>query len=395
MMAEDDQGSGRLAGQSFPLKVKNTFIDVEESTPQDEIEDAFPDFGRRQVSEPARSMLPDDGSPARRGRPNSGAQAGTHPEIMHATLAPEATENNVMGASGPGPEPMRVPTAVQAWGAGAAAGPGAGVTPSAMLAATAGIPPPEWGATMTVMMRNLPNKYTQRMLLTEVNHSGFLGTFDFLYLPIDPETNANRGYAFLNFIDPSFAWMFKVTFEGRKMNRFNSNKVVSVMPATLQGFEANYAHYASARVNRGDPAARPLFLREPKGVLGASSSGTRRGGRRRGGLPADQLTASQQGAAEEQTAGPWAVAGDGLAISALDAYFGGADFTPAPQAFSPLMPEVDDSGGADVTGSGVGQPLVPKFCPNCGNGIHLTFQFCPNCGSSLAFRKEANSYFDA
>merc|ERR1719335_2136374 len=105
------------------------------------------------------------------------------------------------------------------------------------------------------------------MLLTEINHAGFLGAFDFLYLPIDPETRANRGYAFLNFVNPCFAWMFKLTFEGRKMNQFNSNKVVSVMPATLQGFDANHAHYASARVNRGDPAARPLFLREPSQMV--------------------------------------------------------------------------------------------------------------------------------
>lgn len=47
------------------------------------------------------------------------------------------------------------------------------------------------------------------------------------------------------------------------MSRFNSAKVVSVTPATLQGFQANYMHYSSARVNRGDPSARPLFLREP------------------------------------------------------------------------------------------------------------------------------------
>merc|ERR1719323_553735 len=149
--------------------------------------------------------------------------------------------------------------------------------------------PPEWADTMTVMMRNLPNKYTQRMLLTEINHTGFLGTFDFLYLPIDPETTANRGYSFLNFIDPGFAWMFKMSYEGRKMNRFNSNKVISVVPATLQGFEANYAHYATSRVNRGDPAARPLFLREPKqgagGGRGSSEGKGNRGGaaRRRGG----------------------------------------------------------------------------------------------------------------
>merc|ERR1719401_427232 len=144
---------------------------------------------------------------------------------------------------------------------------GAGGAPLDMQLSASSPPPLEWANTTTVMMRNLPNKYTQRMLLTEINHTGFLGTFDFLYLPIDPETTANRGYSFLNFIDPGFAWMFKMSYEDRKMNRFNSNKVVSVVPATLQGFEANYAHYAAARVNRGDPAARPLFLREPKQPL--------------------------------------------------------------------------------------------------------------------------------
>lgn len=123
--------------------------------------------------------------------------------------------------------------------------------------------PPEWSAVTTVMMRNLPNKYTQRMLLMEVHNCGFFGTFDFLYLPIDAETAANRGYAFLNFLDPGSAWMFRCMFEGRKMSRFNSKKVISVVPATLQGFDANYSHYNRARVSRGDPSARPLFLREP------------------------------------------------------------------------------------------------------------------------------------
>jgi len=127
--------------------------------------------------------------------------------------------------------------------------------------------PPDWSHLTTMMMRNLPNKYTQRMLLTEVNQSGFLGTIDFFYLPIDQETNANRGYGFLNFIAPYYAWAFRNMFEGRRMSRFNSAKVVSVQPATLQGFQANYAHYSSARVNRGDPSARPLFLREPSPEL--------------------------------------------------------------------------------------------------------------------------------
>lgn len=125
-------------------------------------------------------------------------------------------------------------------------------------------PSPEWDDTTTIMMRNLPNKYTQQALLTDINEAGFIGTYDFLYLPVDTATNANKGYAFINFSEPGFAWIFKRAYEDRKMPQgSNSHKFVSVSPATLQGFDANYKHYANTRVNRGDPATRPLFLREP------------------------------------------------------------------------------------------------------------------------------------
>jgi hypothetical protein len=115
----------------------------------------------------------------------------------------------------------------------------------------------------TVMMRNIPNSYTQRELLDELE-GAFKGTFDFFYLPIDPITQANRGYAFINFPDPSDAARFEQTYEGCKLRSVKSKKVVSVTPAALQGFEANYRHYAGAWICRSaDPTARPLFLREP------------------------------------------------------------------------------------------------------------------------------------
>jgi hypothetical protein len=228
-------------------------------------------------------------------------------------------------------------------------------------------PPPSWQNATTVMMRNLPNKYTQQMLLSEISQAEFLGTFDFLYLPIDPETQANRGYAFMNFISPSYAWMFKTAFEGRQMNHFNSNKVVSVMRATLQGFEANYAHYSTARVNRGDPAARPLFLREPENasLIKGGKENKQRGSRRRG-LPANN---------------------DNIQ----------AFLTPQPQAPSPY-PNVNAYSGLDQKinapsqglalkdGNGQ-QQFVPKFCPHCGGPIQPNFGFCPHCGQSIMGRE--------
>ena len=40
----------------------------------------------------------------------------------------------------------------------------------------------------TVMIKNIPNKYSQQMLLQTIDHK-FAGTYDFLYLPIDFKVN--------------------------------------------------------------------------------------------------------------------------------------------------------------------------------------------------------------
>jgi len=240
-------------------------------------------------------------------------------------------------------------------------------------AGTPVVPSLGWETTLTVMMRNLPNKYSQQMLLEEINSSGFQGTYDFLYLPIDTETNANKGYAFINFIDPGFAWMFKTSFEGRKMNRFNSTKHVSVVPATLQGFEANHAHYSKARVSRGDPSARPLFLREPerspyqeRPVAGMPDPGGMLGRRRRrgggdkgggggggGGCPG--------GSQMNRAAMPFPVPGQ------------------CPQQAS----QPQDAADAGRLG-GLGMPesgMQVKFCAFCGGRVQAHFRFCQFCGA--------------
>jgi hypothetical protein len=76
----------------------------------------------------------------------------------------------------------------------------------------------------TVMLRNIPNKYTQPMLLTEVNSLGFEGQYDFFYLPIDYGNSANVGYAFVNFVHHYMILDFYKEFQGRKWAMFNSKK---------------------------------------------------------------------------------------------------------------------------------------------------------------------------
>ncbi|KAK4784233.1 hypothetical protein SAY86_018601 [Trapa natans] len=57
-------------------------------------------------------------------------------------------------------------------------------------------------ARTTLMIKNIPNKYTSKMLLAAIDEH-HRGTYDFIYLPIDFKNKCNVGYAFINMTDPS------------------------------------------------------------------------------------------------------------------------------------------------------------------------------------------------
>eukprot|EP00397_Hematodinium_sp_SG-2012_P035098 GEMP01037718.1.p1 GENE.GEMP01037718.1~~GEMP01037718.1.p1 ORF type:complete len:376 (-),score=60.77 GEMP01037718.1:580-1707(-) len=120
----------------------------------------------------------------------------------------------------------------------------------------------------TIMLRNIPNKYTKQALLEEFSVHGFSegDAVDFFYLPIDLTSAVNMGYAFINFVSVAQQEAFSTTFEGRCLARYNSKKILRVFPASLQGVEANWKHYSRTMVmSHTDVECRPWFyqMQEP------------------------------------------------------------------------------------------------------------------------------------
>jgi hypothetical protein len=97
----------------------------------------------------------------------------------------------------------------------------------------------------TLMIRNIPNKYTKELMITTIDKN-YKGTYDFFYLPIDFKRNCNVGYAFINFIDVKFIQSFFEEFHSQKWKMFNSEKICEITYARLQGKNACEEHFKNS-----------------------------------------------------------------------------------------------------------------------------------------------------
>jgi len=101
----------------------------------------------------------------------------------------------------------------------------------------------------TVMMRNFPNNFSRQMLLDLLKDQGFAGCYDFVYLPIDFQSNSGLGYAFVNLISHDIAVDFSEHFTGHHSWHMTSEKVCKVTWSdALQGFEAHVERYRNSPV---------------------------------------------------------------------------------------------------------------------------------------------------
>lgn len=135
--------------------------------------------------------------------------------------------------------------------------------PESILAATTSV--------TTLMIRNIPRKCTQRMLVADMTAAGFAETFDFCYLPTDISSAKNLGYAFVNFTHPDYALSFREVFHKKHLACMQGSRTgLSVSPAVIQGYQANIDNVMkNASVHRiRNPEYLPLIIHRDTGRLG-------------------------------------------------------------------------------------------------------------------------------
>eukprot|EP00397_Hematodinium_sp_SG-2012_P011764 GEMP01011912.1.p1 GENE.GEMP01011912.1~~GEMP01011912.1.p1 ORF type:complete len:540 (+),score=104.60 GEMP01011912.1:75-1694(+) len=114
----------------------------------------------------------------------------------------------------------------------------------------------------TLMLRNIPARYSQEQLLADLEKLGFKGNcFDFFYLPVDFGTRKNLGYAFVNCVNSKIALTFCNDIDGKTLPRYWSGKIIEVMPAAVQGFVLNVERFLNGPSKRiGNPYFRPIIF---------------------------------------------------------------------------------------------------------------------------------------
>ncbi|KAJ0491087.1 putative RNA recognition motif domain, mei2-like RNA recognition, RNA-binding domain superfamily [Helianthus annuus] len=143
----------------------------------------------------------------------------------------------------------------------------------------------------TVMIKNIPNKYSQQLLLNMLDNHCIqcnegddnqpLSSYDFVYLPIDFVNKCNVGYGFVNMTTPEATRRLYKAFNHQNWEVFNSKKICELSYARLQGLEALKEHFKNSKFPCEVEEYLPVVftpprdgrtLTEPMPVVGRSSS---------------------------------------------------------------------------------------------------------------------------
>ncbi|XP_010068578.2 protein terminal ear1 homolog [Eucalyptus grandis] len=155
------------------------------------------------------------------------------------------------------------------------------------------VPVDEGGDRTTVMIRNIPNKYTRELLIDFLDKhcqmenqkaegeddGAIISAYDFVYLPLDLRRKANLGYAFVNFTSPRAVWKFKVATNNQRWELFYSSKIRQIATAKYQGKEALMRHFENTVFACDSDDFLPITFRPPRNGSGEAVTQEVVGGR--------------------------------------------------------------------------------------------------------------------
>ncbi|KAI7891548.1 RNA recognition motif 2-domain-containing protein [Mucor mucedo] len=111
----------------------------------------------------------------------------------------------------------------------------------------------------TFMIRNIPNKYTQEMIMNLINET-HKNSYDFFYLRMDFKNKCNMGYAFINFLDAKSAISLHQERGGKRWSKFNSDKRFQLSYAAIQGKKALIKKFQNSEVMEQELNYRPKLF---------------------------------------------------------------------------------------------------------------------------------------
>jgi len=99
----------------------------------------------------------------------------------------------------------------------------------------------------TLVIRNMPSKYTKEAILQEWPPDG---TFDFLYLPFNHKQRRTAGYVFMNFTSHGAALDFYKKWHGKVLQNHATTRKLSIRAAEIQGLEENLRHLVGLNIHK-------------------------------------------------------------------------------------------------------------------------------------------------
>ncbi|CAN6183080.1 unnamed protein product [Urochloa humidicola] len=135
--------------------------------------------------------------------------------------------------------------------------------------------PSSGNSNTSLMIRNIPNDFRRTRLMhiidqhcsienKKITFGGVRSEYDFLYLPMDFRTGANKGYAFVNLTTPEAARRLHKYLHGHRWKVNGSGKTCEVDLADVEGLDSLVKNFSSSRFDCGDEEFLPVWFEPPR-----------------------------------------------------------------------------------------------------------------------------------